>query len=78
MAYLPFFIRALVLPWKKQQWTNQVFVIFIGLEGIIPDCQGFRYASIARRHGKRLMQSGENVTDMDEICCSRFRRYTDN
>ena len=28
--------------------------------------------------GKRLMQSGENVTDLDEVCCSEFRRYTDN
>ena len=53
MAYLPFFIPALVLS-HSRQWTNPVFTIFISLEEITFEFQCFRYVSYAHRHRKSL------------------------
>ncbi len=73
MACVPFFIRAIFF----HRWTTPVFIIFISLEAIILECHCLRFVLDAHLYGKRFMQFGENMTNM-EVCCSGFRRYADN
>jgi hypothetical protein len=56
MAYTPFFIIGLGLPWRKKQGRNKVFIV-ISLEETICECQCFWYVSDDRPHGKKWVLS---------------------
>jgi hypothetical protein len=66
MAYLPFFVPALVYS-HTNQCTNQVFVIFIGFEETTFEFHWFRYVSYAHRHRKSLPPVRMRLTWMKHV-----------